>query len=616
MEAIETGSFDRTGRHREDAGFLAALDEAPLPMWLSGPDYEGTYFNAAWLDFRGRRLEQEIGGGWLTGIHPDDLPALDGYASALAGGQPFQAEYRLRRHDGAWRWFLDTGKPRLDAQGRLLGYIGSCVDITERRETLQALAHAQDRLELAQEGAALGLYDWDMTAGRVTWSEQMFRLYGLSPDLGAQGDPDTLIAAWMGQLHPEDRARCAADLRECLDSDEMERLTMSFRVMHPETGLRWIEGRGRLARDAQGRTVRLTGVNFDTTEQHRREEARARAAMLLRMSADLADLGSWELDPATRKITACPRAAALFGLPEDEAPWPLAAVLARLHPEDREAMRAQLRAVLEEDAETAGVYRVRDAEGQTRWLSTRGRMVRLFDGSTRLIGALTDVTAERQREAEREAELERRRILLSELNHRMKNNLHLILSMLRLEANRSGRPECFEAATKRIEAVADLHAQLGFGEDAGRLRFDAYLEEMAEKLRRSALEGTDIALDCITVPVDLDLGRAVPLGLVVNELVTNALKYAFPANRGRIGLRLETAQDGAIRVIVSDDGIGPGDGAGDDAGAEPASGLGAGLVTGLCAQIGARIESRSLPGMRHEIHLPPQGEAAASPGAA
>ncbi|MCP1167580.1 PAS domain-containing protein [Limimaricola litoreus] len=603
MEAIEVVDLDRTGRHREETAFLAALDQAPLPMWLSDPDYEGTYFNTAWLAFRGRTLEQEIGGGWLTGIHPDDLPALDGYASALTDGRPFQVEYRLRRHDGVWRWFLDTGKPRLDEEGRLLGYIGSCVDITDRRETAQALGHAQARLELAQEGAALGVYDWDMAANRLTWSEQMFRLYGLSPDIGAQGEPDALIAAWMGRLHPEDRARCAADLRECLDSREMERLTMSFRVMHPETGLRWIEGRGRLLRDAQGRPARLTGVNFDTTEQHRREEARARAAMLLRMSADLADLGTWELDPATRKVTACPHAAALLGLPEGDAPWPLAAVLARLAPEDREAMRTELRAVLEQDAETTGVYRVQNAEGRTRWLSTRGRMVRLLDGSTRLIGALTDVTDERRREAEREAELERRRILLSELNHRMKNNLHLILSMLRLEANRSGRPECFDAATKRIEAVADLHAQLGFGEDAGHLRFDAYLDELAEKLRRSALEGTEIALDCTTEPVDLDLGRAVPLGLVINELVTNAIKYAFPANRGRIELGLGTARDGTIRILVSDDGIGP-DAEPD---AQPASGLGAGLVTGLCAQIGARIESRSLPGMRHEILLPPKG---------
>ena len=605
MEAIDTGNLRGSGRRREDAAFLAALDQAPLPMWLSDPDYEGTYFNSAWLEFRGRTLEEEIGGGWITGIHPDDLPGLDSYSSALSDGRPFQIEYRLRRHDGVWRWFLDTGKPRLSECGRLVGFIGSCVDITDRHETEAALRCTQARLQLAQEGAALGIYDWDMVEDRITWSPEMFRLYALSPDLGAQGKPDGLIAAWLGRLHPEDRERCALDLQGCLDPNGASQLNMSFRVDHPETGLRWIEGRGRILRDARGRPLRLTGVNFDVTEQREAEVARERAAMMLGMSIEVAAVGTWELDPVSREVVASPRTRALFDMAPDDAPAPMSDYLDRVHPEDREALRAGVLGALKAGGEMARVYRVSGPGngGETRWVSTRGRLVRLADGSARMIGAMTDITAAKRHEVEREAELARRQMLLTELNHRMKNNLHLILSMLRLEANRSGQPGSFDAATKRIEAVADLHAQLGFAEGTGRLRFDAYLGDLAEKLRRSALAQTDIRLACKVVPVELDLDRAVPLGLVVNELVTNAIKHAFPQGAGQITLRLMHGPEGEVRVIVADDGVGP------IQGAQPRpdrdSGLGSGLVAGLCAQIGARIESRSLPGMHHEITLAP-----------
>ncbi|WP_341213977.1 PAS domain-containing protein [uncultured Limimaricola sp.] len=606
MEAIDAEATYRSGDNREDAAFLAALDQAPLPMWLSNPDYEGTYFNKAWLEFRGRSLAEEIGGGWISGIHPNDMPGLDSYASALLDGRPFQVEYRLRRHDGVWRWFLDTGKPRLSDCGRLIGFIGTCVDITDRRHTEEALRRTEARLQLAQEGAALGIYDWDMVADRITWSPEMFRLYGLSPDLGAQARPDALISAWLDRLHPGDRDRCASELSACMESRDASQLTMSFRVNHPEAGPRWIEGRGRLLRDEQGRPLRLIGVNFDVTEQREREAARERAAMMLRMSIEVAAIGTWELDPASLEVVTSPRTDALFDIAPHGGPRPMADYLARIHSEDREALRAGVQDAMIEGGETARVYRVLGKENETRWVSTRGRTVKLADGSTRLIGAMTDITAAKRHEAEREAELARRQMLLTELNHRMKNNLHLILSMLRLEANRSGHPECFESATKRIEAVADLHAQLGFSDGAGRLCFGAYIEDLAEKLRRSVLVQSDIKLDCEAVPVELDLDRAVPLGLVVNELVTNAIKHAFPQGTGRITLRLEHAPEAGLRVIVADDGVGPSECVTETVpGSHRNSGLGAGLVAGLCGQIGAKLESRSLPGMRHEITLPP-----------
>src|SRR6266480_7552002 len=119
-----------------EARFRAMADTAPVMIWLSGPNKLCTFFNKGWLDFTGRKLEQELGNGWTEGVHLDDFAHCHGvYKNSFDARQPFTMEYRLRRNDGEYRWVLDTGMPRFAADGAFLGYIGSCIDITERKRT-------------------------------------------------------------------------------------------------------------------------------------------------------------------------------------------------------------------------------------------------------------------------------------------------------------------------------------------------------------------------------------------------------------------------------------------------------------------------------------------------
>jgi PAS domain S-box-containing protein len=114
--------------------FRIMADTAPVLLWMSGPDGLCTFFNQPWLDFTGRTLEQEMGNGWAEGAHPDDLGrCLDTYRSACDARRPFTMEYRLHHADGTYRWVLDTGVPRFQPTGSFAGYIGSAIDITERR---------------------------------------------------------------------------------------------------------------------------------------------------------------------------------------------------------------------------------------------------------------------------------------------------------------------------------------------------------------------------------------------------------------------------------------------------------------------------------------------------
>ncbi len=123
--------------------FHVMADAAPVLLWMSGRDARGTFFNHTWLKFTGRRLEDVLGHGWEDDVHPDDRRAcLDAYRAAAEVRGEFEVEYRLRRADGDYRWVLARGAPRLAEDGTFEGYIGSCIDITERRVMEQAMRDA------------------------------------------------------------------------------------------------------------------------------------------------------------------------------------------------------------------------------------------------------------------------------------------------------------------------------------------------------------------------------------------------------------------------------------------------------------------------------------------
>ena len=132
--------------------FRLVANTAPVLIWMAGPDKLCNYFNQRWLEFTGRSIEAELGNGWTERVHPEDLKiCLDTYTVRFDLREPFEMQYRLRRKDGEYRWISDFGVPRFDPDGSFAGYIGSCVDVTERKMVEEAWAGLSGRLIDAQE---------------------------------------------------------------------------------------------------------------------------------------------------------------------------------------------------------------------------------------------------------------------------------------------------------------------------------------------------------------------------------------------------------------------------------------------------------------------------------
>jgi PAS domain S-box-containing protein len=173
-------------------------DMAPVMIWVSGPDKRCTFVNKPWLDYTGRSLEQELGNGWTENVHAEDLGrCLATYVSAFDARRSFQMEWRIRRADGEYRWLLDNGMPTY-REGEFTGYIGSCIDITERREIEERLRANELRLKEAQRLAKVGSWELDPETDRLHWSDEMFRIFGVPNDVRPDFD------LFLTHVHPKD----------------------------------------------------------------------------------------------------------------------------------------------------------------------------------------------------------------------------------------------------------------------------------------------------------------------------------------------------------------------------------------------------------------------------
>jgi PAS domain S-box-containing protein len=173
------------------------VEKAPIMVWRSTVTMECDYFNEIWLEFTGRSMEQEMGNGWAEGVHPEDFDkCLKIYSDYFARREVFEMEYRLRRFDGVYRWIYDRGVPYYDSEGNFKGYIGSCIDVTEKKE-------AQDALKKAQEAEIKQLRDllpicsyckkirndrnyWEQIESYISNHSNVLFSHGICPECGAK----------------------------------------------------------------------------------------------------------------------------------------------------------------------------------------------------------------------------------------------------------------------------------------------------------------------------------------------------------------------------------------------------------------------------------------------
>jgi PAS domain S-box-containing protein len=292
--------------------FRVMADAAPVMIWMSGADKLCTFFNKGWLDFTGRTLEHELGNGWTEGVHKDDLDRrLEIYVNAVDARQEFAMEYRLRRCDGEYRWVLDHGVPRVEPDGTFLGYIGSTIDITERKRGAEALEKERAFLRQVIDIDPNFIFAKDRD-GRFTLANQAVAdAYGTTVE--------NLIGRTDADFNPN---REEVELFRRMDLEVMDTLQERFipeeHVTDARGNRRWVQTVKRPIIESDGSARQVLGASTDITRRKETEiqllEQRAELAHVARISTmgELAASLAHELNQPLTAILSNAQAALRF----------------------------------------------------------------------------------------------------------------------------------------------------------------------------------------------------------------------------------------------------------------------------------------------------------------
>jgi PAS domain S-box-containing protein len=226
---------------------------------------------AGMLGYTVKEVEPSVR-SWERLVHADDLPRMtEAIEAHLAGKTAFyQNEHRRRHSSGRWVWVLDRGKVvEHDSAGRPVRMCGTHLDITDRKKAEQALQSSEERLRLALESGAMGIWDWNAVTDEMAWSESHYKLFGLDPR--QFGGTREGFNKW---VHPEDLPGIDAEVARCRENHSPYQ--HEFRIVRPDRSVRWMAARGTFSYDASGTPVRMLGVVWDITERRRVDAERIR----------------------------------------------------------------------------------------------------------------------------------------------------------------------------------------------------------------------------------------------------------------------------------------------------------------------------------------------------
>ncbi|MBD2104098.1 PAS domain S-box protein [Leptolyngbya sp. FACHB-261] len=254
---------------RSEEQFRNMADNAPFMVWVTDPTGCCTYLSQSWYDFTGQTEESGLGFGWLDLTHPDDREHAERtFLAANERKEAFRLEYRLRRKDGEYIWAIDAASPWFGGDGQFKGYVGSVVDISERKCAEEALRYANERFEYAAAAVNCLIYDWDIEQDFVERTEGLTRILGY---IFEEAEPTG--AWWCERVHPEDLPRVQAEAAVVLAT--RDRYTAEYRVLNKDNQYIHVVDHGIVvSRAANGSPTRVIGSTVDVDDRKRAEAER------------------------------------------------------------------------------------------------------------------------------------------------------------------------------------------------------------------------------------------------------------------------------------------------------------------------------------------------------
>ena len=566
-------------------------------------DHRHIFINAAIGKITGNPPEFYLGKTNRDLGMPEDLVAhwdtkLEG---VFVHGQPDTLEF-VYSSAGKDRFFESLLVPEFSPEGQVVSVVSIARDVTDRRNSEAALEKSRIQLDDAMDLANIVYWELDVLLGLFTFNDRFYSLYATTAE--REGGYTMSAQEYAKRFIPaEEQELVAQETQKAIETANPDYVAqLEHRIIRRDGKVRTIVVRYSVVKDAAGRTVKTYGANQDITDRKVMEQALHDSEERLRLALEGADIASWDWDLKTGKAIFSDRFYTILEYRPGDFPATYESLIGLMHPDDRQKILPMIQEQIEEKRPfIEAEYRLLSRDGAWLWFLSRGRIVDYDENGTpsHLTGVSIDITNRRLMESEirslntvleqrvkdrtealsqannalevenaqrleaetkLRASIEEKSMLLKEIHHRVKNNLQIIASLLNLQS-RYIRDEQTLAAIResqnRVKAMALVHEKLYRAEDISHISLEDYVKFLGNGLFQfydAKSRGIRFQLDIQAVSVDIN--TAIPLGLIINELISNSLKYAFPEGRkGTVSVTVR--QEGMdLTVLYADDGIG------------------------------------------------------------
>ena len=479
---------------------------------------------------------------WLDKVHPDDRDRIGSAITKEVLGE-YDEEYRIIRPDGEIRWVRDRAFPIYNEQGEIYRIAGIAQDITERKQTELALQKSEQRFRQIFAHAPIGMSLINFH------THQFIQVNPAYYQMLEYSESEIKSLTFEDFTHPDDLGN---DLHymEQINQGQIDSFRMPKRYFKKNGEIVWANLTVAVLRDLIGEPVFCVAMIEDITHQQQLQDELTQSERRFQTALDnildcfglykpIRDDSGQIIDFVIDYINTATNLHNCFTQPVQSG-QPIYSVLPPAYQDEIFDAYCQVMETGQPLVKELLFYD--DSTSQHLRQAFDVRIVYFDNG---LVVTWRDITQRQQAEAQIKASLIEQETLLKEIHHRVKNNLQIISSLLRLQARKLKAPEILDLlqeSQNRVQAMALIHEKLYQSENLSKIKFGAYIQSLVDSLSRCyGARQKGITFNLMIAPVSLSIDTAIPCGLIINELVSNSLKYAFPDSRnGEIGITLQT----------------------------------------------------------------------------
>lgn len=531
-----------------ESRFRDVANTVPVLIWMAGSDRHRNFFNNGWLNFTGRSIEQESGDGWAVSIYPDDFEkCLSTYTEAFDQRKAYNMQYRLRRHDGEYRWISARGVPRFTASGSFEGFIGACMDIHEQVIYQQKLKEDEERLNIIIDASELGNWELDLETKEITYSDRYIEILG-----HAKGEILSHQQI-LKHLHPDDLNAREEAFKLAFDTGM---LLYQSRIIWPNGSLHWIEGRGKVFYNEKHEPVKMIGTVRDITEEKNYQQQLKEREEKFRLLADSMPQHIWTADTAGNLNYFNKSVYDYSGLTPEQIHkegW-----IQIVHEEEKEKNITEWLKSVSTGKNFLFEHRFRRHDGEYRWQLSRAIPQRDAAGNIQMwVGTSTDIQEIKEQDQQKD-------FFISMASHELKTPITSIKGYVQLLQSSYGNSEdaflksSLAVVEKQVLTLTRLISDLL---DVSKIKLGNLV------LNKQDFEITEMIQDVINhiqhINPDYSINFSGTNALVhadrerisqvLINLLTNAVKYS--PNSKKIMVK-NIIKDDQVTVFVQDSGIG------------------------------------------------------------